>query len=114
MNYFALDLDIDIGPVMIADIILEKVDEQILWSLGLNKENLGQTWIDNIGLNVEETRALDEQSLRKKLGECCFRSCDKSGDGYIQLSEAKELYRGIWGGELTEAEVTQDMKELIN
>lgn len=102
MDFFSFDLKINFMNVKetAVDVIMETIDESSLLEMGLTRDKLGKLWAEIMDRNADETRGLAEAALKRGVAECCFKAADKSGDGKIDIKEAKKLYKAIMDGDM--------------
>ena len=54
-----------------------------------------QLWGQEYGINIEKAQKLPKINLKIQVAKLCFKLADKSGDGFVDVKEAKQLYRHI-------------------
>jgi len=90
-------------PLLLEDRIFEVVSEKSIMEMGCDKESLLAAWTEYVGMDAEGAREMSERDIKQNVAMCCFKICDKSGDGFIDIEEASNMYKSINNDEMMES-----------
>merc|ERR550532_3789996 len=68
--------------------------------MGCDKESMLAAWAEYVGQDAQGARDMSERDIKQNVAMCCFKICDKSGDGFVDIEEASNMYKTIMNDEM--------------
>jgi len=100
-------------PPRIDDMIFLVVDEAAILAMGCDKETILSAWSEHVGMDAEGTRDMSERDLKQNVALCCFKICDKSGDGFVDMEEAIGMYKLIMDADMPGFAAKDNAREML-
>merc|ERR1719461_2049005 len=100
-------------PPLLEELIFSVVDEATILAMGCDKNTMLAAWAEHVGQDAQGTQSMTERDLKQNVALCCFKICDKSGDGFVDMEEAIGMYKLIMDADMPGFAAKDNAREML-